>query len=454
MDSSSRGKPMSVDRSGRRFGPIWLAPGVSLVNAWSFAIAAYTTIGLLTFVATATPYVLNANLGIPQSDQGQYTGDLQLLNEIILLLVFAPAGILADRIGRRGVYASGLLCMALAYILYPLSGSIFELTVYRAIYAVGIGLATGMLGTIVADYPQDISRGKMVALVGILNGLGVVTVTFTIAHLPGTLANMGLPPADAGRYAHWVAAAFCLLTAVIVARGLQPGAPIRREEKPSLKETVLAGITEARNPRIALAYACAFIARSDLVVLGTFTTLWGQTAGIEHGLDPARAAAKGAQIFGTASLAALLWLPIIGAIVDRMNRVSGVTLCLVIAVIGFVSTLLIDDPLKPAELGLFALLGIGQISAFLGATVLISAEAPRRTRGAVVGMFNVFGAVGIIVSVGVGGRLFDAIAPAAPFVFIGLLTVIVVLFAVIVRIKSPGRGPLTAAERADANSLH
>jgi MFS family permease len=427
-----------IDRSGRRFGPIWLVPGVTTLNAVSFAFAAYTTIGLLTFIATGTPYVLNANLGIPIEDQGQYTGDFQLLNEIILLLVFAPAGVLADRIGRRGVYAVGLLAMGLAYVLYPLSSSIFELGVYRVIYAVGIGLATGMLGTLLADYPQDISRGKMVAFVGILNGVGVVTVTFTIARLPGILADAGYPPLDAGRYAHWVAAGFCFLTAVIVSRGLQKGSPVNKDEQPPLKDVVLAGFTEGRNPRIALAYACAFIARSDLVVLGTFTTLWGQTAGIEQGLDPARAAARGAQIFGTASLAALLWLPILGSIVDRMNRVTGVALCMSIAVAGFMSTLMIDDALDRASLGWFAFLGIGQISAFLGATVLISAEAPARARGAVIGMFNVFGAIGIIVSVGVGGRLFDAFQPAAPFVFIGLITLPVVLFALIVRWKAPG----------------
>lgn len=443
-------KGARIDHSGLHFGPVWLVPGVTTLNAWSLALAAYTTIGLLTFVATATPYVLNANLGIPQSDQGQYTGDLQLLNEIVLLLVFAPAGILADRIGRRGVFAAGLFAMGVAYVLYPLATSIFELSVYRAIYAVGIGLATGMLGTIIADYPQDISRGKMVAMIGVLNGIGVVTVTFTIARLPGILADAGYAPLDAGRYAHWVAAGFCFLSALVVGLGLQKGAPLKKgETKPPLKELLLAGFVEAKNLRIALAYACGFIARSDLVVLGTFTTLWGATAGIEAGLDPARAAAKGAQIFGTASLAALIWLPIIGAIVDRMNRVSGVTLCLVIAVIGFMSTVFIGDPLDRASLPLFALLGVGQISAFLGATVLISQEAPRRSRGAVVGMFNVFGAIGIIVSVGVGGRLFDAVAPSAPFVFIGLLTCVVVVLALIVRVKAPGPAPVGRAVAAE-----
>jgi hypothetical protein len=376
-----------IDRSGRRFGPIWLVPGVTTLNAVSFAFAAYTTIGLLTFIATGTPYVLNANLGIPIEDQGQYTGDFQLLNEIILLLVFAPAGVLADRIGRRGVYAVGLLAMGLSPTCFTrCPRSIFELGPIsrdlRGRHRPGYRYARNAS---LADYPQDISRGKMVAFVGILNGLGVVTVTFTIARLPGILADAGYPPLDAGRYAHWVAAGILFSErGHRVYRGLQKGSPVKQRRAAAAQgNVVLAGFTQGRNPRIALAYACAFIARSDLVVLGTFTTRCGGRPPVSsRGWIPARAAARGAQIFGTASLAALLWLPIIGSIVDRMNRVAGVALCMSIAVVGFLSTLMIDDALDRASLGWFALLGIGQISAFLGATVLISAEAPRAKRAA------------------------------------------------------------------------
>ncbi len=79
--------------------------------------------------------------------------------------------------------------------------------------------------------------------------------------------------------------------------------------------------------------------------------------------------------------------------------------------VGFLSTLFIDDPLAREPL-IWVLLGIGQISAFGGATTLVSAEAPIAKRGVVVGMFNIFGVVGIFISTAIGGRLFDAIGPA------------------------------------------
>lgn len=430
--------PESAAPTGNKFWIIGLAPGINLGHMWAYVAAAYGTIGLLTYVAIGTPYVLNANLGIPVLSQGRITGDLQLLNEVIMILVFAPIGILADRVGRREVYAAGLLAMGVAYTLFPLATSVGELGAFRVIFAMGIAAATGMLGTIVADYPDNFSRGKLVAFGGVLNGIGVVTVALGFGRVPNWLMAQGFDAVTAGRYTHWMVAALCMTLAVIVGLGLKKGTPVHHGERLPVKELAKSGLREARNPRIALSYACAFIARSDLVILGTFTVLWGQTAAIHDGLDAAQASAVGSRLFGTASVAALLWLPVLGVVLDRVNRVSGVIFCMGLASVAYLSMLLVDDPAVPSAIGWFVLLGVGQISAFMGATVLISTEAPVATRGAVIGMFNVFGAVGILISTGVGGRLFDLVSPAAPFAMIGVLAGLVAIFAVWVRMKAPG----------------
>lgn len=426
--------------AGRRFWFIWLAPGVSLGNMWAYVAAAYSTIGLLTFVAISTPYVLHANLGIVAARQGQVTGDLQLLNEIIMLLAFAPAGVLADRFGRRGVYGFGLLAMGVAYFLFPLATSVGELAGFRVIFAFGVAAATGMLATVVADYPQDRSRGALIAFGGVLNGLGVVVVTLGLGRMPHWLVERGYDEVTAGRLTHWVFAALCTTFALIVYVGLQKGTPVHRGERLPVRELARSGLRAARRPRITLAYLSAFIARSDQVILATFTVLWGQTAGIAAGLAPAQASGIGARIFGTAALSSLLWLPVIAAITRRLNRVSAVALCMGIATAGYLSMLLVEHPLEPAALGWFAFLGVGQISAFFGAMMLISHEAPVASRGAVIGVFNVCGAVGILLSASIGGRLFDAVGPAAPFAMIGVAAGVVTLFAVYVRWHDPGDG--------------
>ena len=348
---------------------------------------------------------------------------------------------LADRIGRKQVFTVGFILMAVAYALYPFVSSVAELTAYRMLYAVGIGAATAMLQTILADYPANTSRGKATALVGTLNGLGVVILSVGLGGLMKTFVDRGYSPEDAGYITHFIVAGMCLFSAAVVAAGLKKGTPVQKHEQLPMRELIRSGLGAARNPRIALAYASAFIARGDLVVVGTFVNLWGTTAGIEAGLDPAEASAKGRILFAITGIAGLFWLPLMGIMLDRVNRVTGTTICMALAAAGFLVVNLVDHPLAPGAWIFFVFLGIGQISAFAGAATLIGQEAPVASRGAVVGMFNTFGAIGILFGTAVGGRLYDSIGPHAVFVMVGGLSLLVVCYGLWVRRTAPG--PLT-----------
>jgi MFS family permease len=441
LSESSTGSP--AEQEGRKVWFVWLQPGLSSVNFVVFLYASFATIGLLTFVSTGTALVLNAKFGIPTSEQGTISGDLVIVTEIVQLLVFGVVGVLADRFGRREIFAAGILIMGIGYLLYPFANSVPELIVYRGVYAAGLGASTGMLQTIVADYPQDRSRGKFVALAGVFNGLGVILVTVLFGrYVPPALIEAGYDGITTTKIVHGVVFVACAISSLVFMLGLKKGGPVAHGEHLPVRELILSGYAEAvRNPRIALSYASAFVARSDLVILGTFTVLWGAVAGVDQGMDPAVAAARGAGIFGLASAAALVWLAILGSFMDRFNRVSGVIFCMTLAAIGYSAVWFVDNPLAPAAVPYFILLGCGQISAFFGATTLISQEAPRLSRGAVVGAFNMCGAIGIFFASGLGGRLFDSVGPAGPFVLIGVLNGVVVLIAVMVRIKSPGHIP-------------
>ncbi|MGI9289849.1 MAG: MFS transporter [Gammaproteobacteria bacterium] len=434
-----------------KLGFLYLAPGISKLNAYAFFYAAFMVIGLLTFVSTGTAQVLNA-LGVPLNEQGGVTGNLVIVTEIVQIAIFGVAGVAADRIGRREVAAVGIAIMGLGYLLYPYAGSVNELLVYRGIYALGLGLSTGMVGTLIADYSSDQSRGKFVAVGGIFNGLGVICITVIFgARAAPMLVEAGFEPLEATRITHIIVAATCFISAIVFYLGLKPGTPGTKEERPPVSELISSGFTEAvKNKRIALAYACGFVARSDQVILGTFTVLWGATVGVSQGMDYATAAGKGAIIFAMAGSASLLWLPILGALTDKMNRVSSVIISMSIAAVGYGCMYFVDEatmftesgfPLSTRTLLLSLLLGVGQISAFLAATILISQEAPKLKRGAVVGMFNTSGAIGIFIAVAIGGQLFDIVGGWGPFMLIAVLNFVVVLMAVVVRIKWPGPPP-------------
>jgi MFS family permease len=420
-----------------------LVEGVTKTNFFSICYGALTTIGLLTFISYATTYVLMENLSYQRNQIGTIVGDLQVVAEIALLIIFLPVGLIADKIGRRQVYSFGMFAMGLSYFLYPLATGIGELTMYRIVFAIGMGAATGMLGTVTADYPQNHTRGKMIAVTGILNATGVITVSLVFARLPETFAQMGYDQVTAGMYAMWIVAGMCLITSIVVALGLQKGTPTEEQKKIPYTQQIKSGLEEGRNPRILLAYASAFVARSDLVILGTFLVLWGVATGIDMGMTTSEATKAARLVFVTASISALIASPIIGYLIDKVDRILAVSVCMALASAGYLSMFFIDNVLDPGARPFFILLGVGQQCAFFAATTLLGQEAPKMKRGAIVGVFNLAGALGILISTGVGGRLFDAIDPSAPFIFIGFCNVFVSLFAIYVSKVAPmPKGPI------------
>ena len=83
------------------------------------------------------------------------------------------------------------------------------------------------------------------------------------------------------------------------------------------------------------------------------------------------------------------------------------------------------------------LLGVGQSSAIVTCEALIGEEAPAEIRGAIMGIFTLCGAAGVLlISVG-SGFLYDKWNPAGPFVLMGVLNFLILLWALMIR--RPGR---------------
>ena len=418
-----------------RIGPIHLAPTVTRLQASTLLFSAFFSIGLMTFIAIGQTYILNEHLGIPTTEQGTISGDLVFWTEIMTLALFIPAGILVDRVGRRMIFAIGFLLLGLTYVIYPSAEAVDDLYLYRIVYALGVVTVATALSTVMVDYPAERSRGKLVAIVGLLSGLGIVFINQFFGGLPKMLIADGMDGIEAGYVTHYIVAGIAAVVAIFVWSGLQRGTPVHHEERPAVRDLFVSGFSQARNPRILLSYLAAFIARGDKSVNATFLILWGTTAGLAAGMDTAEAVKNGTIIFVLAQVAALVWAPIMGPVMDRLDRVTGLALSMVLAAIGNLAVIWLVDPRPGPGLVFFILLGIGQISVYLAAQSLIGQEAPLAKRGSVMGAFNVAGAIGILLITAVGGRLFDGIAPSAPFVLVGCINVLLFLLCLVVRLK-------------------
>lgn len=431
------------DPAGQRLGPFWLAPGISRGNAVTLLFGALATLCLVTFVTAAQPYLF-AVLGIPEAEQGSLAGLLVSLQEGTQVLIAGLIGALSDRTGRRVVYVGGLVFTALAFLIYPLAGTAGELLVYRVFYAIGMTAATVMMSTCFAEYTQETSRGRWMGLVGVFNGLGVVLMATVLAKFPLWLAARGFDNVTAIRYTFWVVAGLTLVLALLLRAGLkghdeQPGRP-----RLTVWRQAAGGVAAAReNPRIALAYLLAFASRGDLVIITTFIFLWVFQAGVEAGMSPGAATGRAGMIFGTAQLVALLWSPVMGWILDRVPRLTGVAIAFGLAGTGYSLLGQVDDPFGPWMLPAAILAGIGEASAVVAAGVLIGQEAPAASRGTLLGVFGLCGSLGIICLTFAGGQVFDLFGRSAPFVMMGLVNFAVL--AATLRVRRAGRGEPAAA---------
>jgi len=425
-----------------RIGPIWLAHGIAPSHAITYFAAAFLAICLTTYVSTIQPYLLAVNLALPDAQQGKVSGLALFAGECVLLVTSSFIGAYSDRIGRRGVFIGGLLIVALGYLLLSYADSVTTLVAFRMFMSIGISVVNVMVSALMVDYPAEQSRGKLVAFTGVMIGLSNILIGVVLLRLPEFFANGGADRLLAGRYTLFTMAALCVVTALIVRLGIKGGRPEKAAENESFKQRVAMGLRVGReNSRIMLAYCSAFVARGDLVVIGTFFTLWLTQAGIRAGMEPAEAATQAGIRFAFIMTAALLFAPVMGWLNDRLDRVMAMALAMGIACVGYVAVAFVPDPFGFWMYPVGALLGMGQISAVTASQTLIGQEAPPAYRGSVVGMFSMFGAAGILFISSAGGWIFDRIAPVAPFVLIGIANAVLCLAALWV-----ARTPVRQAE--------
>jgi len=403
--------------------------------------AAFICIAMLAGMNFLQIYLLEVNLSIPRDEQGFVTGLLATYTEIVAILLIIPFGVLADRIGRRPVMIAGLLFCGAGYGLFPFASGIDELVVYRVIFAVGAAALSAMIPTVGNDYTREKSRGRLFGFSGLMNGLGVIFMSAGLAQIPTLLEAQGFAPRQAGTAMFLTAAFLCVLSAVIFSFGLRPGLPqeFQATQRVPLIKMLAGGLRAARNPRIVLSYLAAFAGRSDNAIKGLFVSAWVIQVAPEAGTSIPEAMAQAGRLMGLMGAVTLLWTPLFGLLLDRLNRVTGMALAMLLAALGYGSMGLITSPLDNAMLPAFALLAIGQGSAIIASVTLVGQEAAPAERGTVVATNGWFGAVGILIASLLGGYLFDVLGPWAPFVMIGVFQACVFLFAMGVRVLSPGQ---------------
>ena len=419
--------------AGKRTLGLNLAGGTGTANMLTYYWACLLGILLQTFVSQMQPYLLTEFLHIPEDDHGVVSGDLAFWGEVAIILMVGVWGTLSDRIGRRPIMALGFLIMAVGVLLYPRAENFAGLLLARLMFACGAAAFSVMLVTLIADYVADDSRGKATGMMGFFNGVGALITALVLLGLPKMFEDAGQTPVEAGHSTYWVVSALTALTGVVMWFGLakQKG---RVEHRESLLTQARQGLLAAKDKGIALAYGASFVARGNLIILGTFLALWLKNYGTEElGMSSADAVARAGLFIAVAYTSVLLAAPLWGFLADRVHRVTALVASLLLAFLGYGGTWLIDNPFGVGMIVCCVLIGMSEVGCIVTSSVLIAQQSPERIRGSVIGLFNLFGAIGILVASKVGGELFDNWRAAAPFVLFGCLALLVLLWGLAVR---------------------
>jgi len=418
---------------GPRFLRLRIAPGVSFSHMMTLLFGSFFGIAMMGFINASHPYLFTEVLHVPTEEQGPLAGNLTFLSEVVVVAIIGIIGAMSDKLGRKRIWGGAFLIFAIGYFLYPLAQSVEQLTAFRLFFAVGLAMNTAMLPSVINDYATEESRGRMISACFMLNGLGfILLLTPLRLLLPFFEGIADGDPVQAARYWLWTPAAVCLLVSTVLLIGLKPGAPAQLRKRDPMLATLKIGIKAAKRIRVALAYAAAVVARGDMSVLSTFFVLWLTQQAISQGLPTTDASSYALKFYILIQVFALLWLPFMGMILDRVDRVAGVAIAMLLAGVGYFALYVMGDPLGPQMWFVAVLIGMGEISANLASLTLIGSEAPEKGRGAVIGMFSLCGAIGILSIAKFGGILSGIYGTIAPFLLVAVANAVVMVFALAV----------------------
>jgi MFS family permease len=421
-----------------RFLGIDLTEGVRRRHLLAYFAAAFISSSYAGALAMLQPGLLQI-MAIDPGQQAMLTGNLSAMQEVILIVMFGVMGALADRYGRKPVYVFGLLTTAIGFSLYPHADSIAELVVYRIIIAFGSAAMIGMMVTVIADYSRNSTRGKANGLQGVVATLGAFLPPM-LGALPKVFVGQGFDELAAQQLTFATAGSLGVIGALVVAVGLAPHVgKVSLAAKESILTMLQQGAKASRDPGIALSYGAAFISRGDLAVTGAFMSLWLVQFGTGVlDMQPSEAmfqlAVPRVLIVVSGAMVGALAM---GYISDKVSRVTAVSLASGLAAVVYLSMFLVDDPTAPWVMGLLAIMGIAEISAFVSSQALVGERALASRRGAIIGLFGVSGAVGILIGTAGGGWLFATFGPSTPFVLFGVLNGLVFLWSLRVRGLAP-----------------
>ncbi len=211
-----------------------------------------------------------------------------------------------------------------------------------------------------------------------------------MGQLPSFFAARGAEPIEAGNYTFWLLSAVALVAALITFLGLRGGRTAAANKSEPYLQLLRTGTTEvSKNPRLMLTGFAYFVSRGDLFVLVAFMSMWLFNAGVAQGMAPDEAQSAASWLFAISQMAMVLFIPVMGWIIDKVDRVTALAISMAIATAGYLALGLVGDPFSSWLIyPVVILAGAGEAAVVVSAPALVGQEAPLKVRGSIVGLMG------------------------------------------------------------------
>lgn len=341
-------------------------------------------------------------------------GAVVTVGGVLWMLLSRPWGALSDKRGRRPVLLIGVGGFMLAYWAMC-AVLILSLHLQAAPWIVFIGLliTRGAIGgffaaipttsqALIADHIAPARRANVMASLGAANGIGLVAGPAMAA----MLAKYGL---DLPLY---LTALLPLLALVILWRRL-PRTTVVNDIKPASLRLGDARLRQA----MLVAFAAMFSVAVGQIAVGFFA--------IDRlGLEPesaAQAAGFALTLVGVGLITSQLIVRKLSWAPHRLIRVGGL-----ISAAGFAAVALVNSQSMLMLCYFFAAAGMGWI--FPAFSALAANAVEPHEQGAAAGSIGAAQGLGIVLGPLAGSLLYE-VSPGVPYVLVGILLVLVALFA-------------------------
>ena len=306
--------------------------------------------------------LLAATLGAGPAQVGTINGAFMLTAGLLSI----PAGLLADRTGRKLPIIAGLAATAASSLLVTQCSLPGEMAAAYILFGAGLAaFAPGML-SLVADVMPPHRLGQ---------AYGWYTTAIYIAMTLGPATGGYLAKTWGLRQVFFLSGGLLVAVAVLALLVLPQGPPRHRTEL----HAALAGSFELlQDGRLV---ACLVATAGSCVGFGVFLTFL-PLYGLSHGYDPAQVGL----VFAAQAVTNVVGRIPIGALADRYDRrwlVAAGLVCLAVALAGLGRVVQLSHLMLCA-----VVMGMGMALTFTSVGALIAELVPALKRGLAMGMYN------------------------------------------------------------------